>query len=138
VFAEFGPYGNGGASKNPGIVQIDSGSAANTIRMFCGGSGAPVFAVDTSSVNQVYISSGTGLIPSAISKITGAYKVNDFARAANGSTLGTDSSGTVPTLSQMFIGTGSAGVSELCGTIKRLTYFPTRLSNEVLQRITQP
>ena len=136
VFAEFGPYGNGGATKNPGIVQIDSGSAANTIRMFCGGTVFPVFAVDTSSVNQVYISTGT-LTPSATSKISGAYKVNDFARAVNGSNLGTDSSGTVPTLSQMLLGTGSAGVTELNGTIKRLTFWPTRLGGEVLQRITQ-
>lgn len=136
VFAEFGPYGNGGASKNLGIVQIDSGSAANTIRMFCGGTVSPVLAVDTSSVNQVYISSGT-LTPSLTSKITGAYKVNDFARAVNGSSLGTDSSGTVPTLSQMLIGTGSAGVSELCGTIKRLTFFPQRLPNSTLVALTQ-
>ena len=137
VFLEFGPYGNGGASKNPGIVQIDSGTAANTIRMFSGASISPVLDVTTSSVNQAYISSGA-LTPSLTSKITGAYKVNDFARAVNGSNLGTDSSGTVPTLSQMLIGTGNAGVSELCGTIKRLTYWPTRLGNEVLQRITQP
>jgi hypothetical protein len=137
VFSEFGPYGNGGALKNPAIVQIDSGSAANTIRMFCGSTLSPVFAVATSSVTQAYISSGTLLIPSATSKITGAYKVNDFARAANGSTLGTGSSGTVPTLSQMLIGTGNAGISELCGTIRRITYFPARLPNTALQRMTQ-
>jgi hypothetical protein len=137
VFAEFGPFGNGGGSKNPGIVQIDSGTAANTIRMFCGGSTSPVLAVDTSSVNQAYISSGT-LTPSLTSKITGAYKANDFARAVNGSSLGTDNSGTVPTLSQMLIGTGSAGVTELNGTIKRLTYWPVRLANTTLQQITQP
>jgi hypothetical protein len=135
VFAEFGPYGNGGATKNPGIVQIDSGSGVNTIRMFCGGSTSPVLGVDTSSVNQAYISSGT-LTPSLTSKITGAYRVNDFARAVNGANLGTDSSGTVPTVSQMLIGTGSAGVTELNGTIKRLVYWGQRLPNTTLQSIT--
>jgi hypothetical protein len=136
MFAEFGPYGNGGVSKNPGIIQIDSGSAANTIRMFSGGSISPVLDVTTSSVNQVYISSGL-LTPSLTSKISGAYKVNDFARAVNGSNLGTDSSGTVPTLNQMLIGTGNAGVAELNGTIKRFCFWPTRFANTTLQAITQ-
>ena len=136
VFAEFGPYGNGGATKNAGIVQIDSGSAVNRIGLFGGGIISPVFIVDTSSVNQVYISAST-ISPSAISKISGTYKVNDFARAVNGSNLGTDSSGSVPTVNQMLIGTGSAGVSELNGTIRRLVYWGQRLPNNVLQAITQ-
>ena len=136
VFAEFGPYGNGGGSKNPSIVQIDSGSVVNTIRMFCGASTVPVLNVETSSVGQVYISSGA-LTPSATSKISAAYKINDFARAFNGSNLGTDSSGSVPTVSQMLIGTGNAGVSELNGTIKRLTFFPQRLPNSTHQQLTQ-
>ena len=136
VYVEFGPYGNGGGSKNPGIFQIDSGSAVNTIRMFCGGSISPVLDVTTSSVNQAYISAGI-LTPSATSKISGSYKINDFARAFNGSNLATDSGGTVPTLSQMLIGTGSAGVSELNGHIRRLTYFPQRLPNSTLQQLTQ-
>jgi hypothetical protein len=136
VFAEFGPYGNGGAAKNAGIVQLDSGSAVNRIGLFGGSMISPVFIVDTSSVNQAYIFAST-ISPSATSRITGAYKINDFARAVNGSNLGTDSSGTVPTLNQMLIGIGSAGVSELCGTIRRLTYWPQRLANSTLQSITQ-
>ena len=135
MFAEFGPYGNGGATKNAGIVQIDSGSAANRIGLFGGGIISPVFIVDTSSVNQVYISASL-ISPSATSKISGSYKINDFARAVNGSNLGTDSSGSVPTVSQMLIGTGSAGVSELNGTIRRLTYWPQALPSR-LQALTQ-
>ena len=136
VFVEFGPYGNGGGSKNPGIVQIDSDSTVDRIRMFCGGSISAVLAVDTSSVSQAYIS-GNALTPSATSKISGSYKINDFARAVNGSNPGTDSSGSVPTVNQMLIGTGNAGVSGLNGTIKRLTFFPQRLANSTLQALTQ-
>jgi hypothetical protein len=137
VFAMFGPYANGGATKNPGIVQVDSGSAANRIGLFAGISISPVFIVDNSSVNQAYIPTGA-LTTSATSKISGAYKLNDFARAVNGSDLGTDSGGTVPTLSQMLIGAGSGGVNELNGTIRRLTYWNQRLPNSTLQAITQP
>lgn len=135
ILVEFGSYGDGGASRNGGIVQIDNGSAANRIGLFAGATTSPVFIVDNSSVNQVYISSGT-ISPSATSKIAGAYKVNDFARAVNGLSPGTDTSGTVPTVNQMLIGTGSAGVLPLCGTIRRLAYYPRRLSNIELQMIT--
>jgi hypothetical protein len=93
--------------------------------------------VTVSSTNQAYISAGA-LTPSTISKITAAYKVNDFARVFNGPNIGTDTSGTVPTVNQMLIANGSGGVGSLNGTIKRLTYWPVRLFNNILQTITQP
>ena len=137
MFAEFGPYGNGGASTNAGIAQLDGGSSANSIRMFGGSTVSPVLDVTVSSTNQAYISAGA-LTPSTISKITAAYKVNDFARVFNGPNIGTDTSGTVPTVNQMLIANGSGGVGSLNGTIKRLTYWPVRLFNNILQTITQP
>jgi hypothetical protein len=137
VFAEFGPYGNGGASTNAGIAQLDGGSSANSIRMFGGSTVSPVLDVTVSSANQAYISAGA-LTSSTISKITAAYKVNDFARVFNGPNIGTDASGTVPTVNQMLIANGSGGVGSLNGTIKRLAYWGTRLPNNILQQITQP
>ena len=58
----------------------------------------------------------------------------------NGGTVGTDASTGIPiTMSQIGIGTApwSIGTTLWNGHIARLTYWPTRLSNEVLQRITQ-
>jgi hypothetical protein len=134
LFAEFGPYGNGSATKNPGIVQIDNGSTVNRIRIFCGNFITSVYEVTISLVSQAYISSGV-LTPSTTNKMSAAYKDNDFARAVNGSAPNADSSGTVPTLSRMLIGTGSAGVTELNGTIRRIAFFPAYLT--ALQRLTQ-
>ena len=73
-------------------------------------------------------------------KAAGAYKVNSFQLASNG-VLGTeDNVGVVPTPDQLQIGSqeGSTANTFLNGTIKRLTYFPTRLANTTLQQITQP
>jgi hypothetical protein len=65
-----------------------------------------------------------------------SYATNDFAVSANGSNPLTDTSGSVPTgLTELLIGT--ALNTELNGTIRRLTYWPTRLPNETLQTITQ-
>jgi hypothetical protein len=136
VFSEIGSYSNAGASINAGFFQIDGGSSANTIRSFGGSTVSPVFDVTSSSTNQVYIFAGT-LIPSSISKLICAYKANDFARAVNGSNLDTDTSGTVPTVNQMLLGNGSGGVSPLNGTIRRISYYPRRLTNTQLQNLTK-
>ena len=66
-----------------------------------------------------------------------AMKANDFAAVADDAgTVAQNSSGTMPTPTQMQIGLGP-GNAQPCKPIKRLTYWPTRLGNEVLQRITQ-
>jgi hypothetical protein len=136
IFSEIGSYANAGASINAGFFQIDGGSSANTIRSFGGSTVSPVFDVTSSSTNQVYIFSGV-LTPSSISKLICAYKANDFVRVVNGSNLDTDTSGTVPTVNQMLLGNGSGGVSPLNGTIRRISYYPKRLTNSQLQNLTK-
>jgi hypothetical protein len=136
LFAEFGPYGNGGASSNPGVVQIDDGTSNNLVRFFAGASVSPVFSVNSGGSGQAYISTGT-LNPSVSSKVAGAYKVNDFARSFNGATAVLDTSGAVPVaVNRATIGLGNGGVGYLNGTISRIAYFPRRLSNAELQGIT--
>jgi hypothetical protein len=73
-------------------------------------------------------------------KAAGAYKVNSFQLASNGA-LGTeDNVGVVPTPDRIQIGSqdGSSVNTFLNGTIKRITYWPTRLANPTLQSITTP
>ena len=50
--------------------------------------------------------------------------------------VGTDTTGSALDATSLSIGS-LAGLTQLNGRIKRLTYWPTRLGNEVLQRITQ-
>lgn len=66
-----------------------------------------------------------------------AIKANDFARVYNGSNPATDLIGALPNgIDSLWIGSTSSSLP-LNGHIRRLTYFPQRLGNEVLQRITQ-
>jgi hypothetical protein len=68
------------------------------------------------------------------------------ATAQNGATLAIGSEVSVtqiaiprlPSIDRMWIGSFIGTGTFLNGTIRRLTYWPTRLSNEALQRITQP
>jgi hypothetical protein len=88
---------------------------------------------NTVTVADITVSS----LPTA--KAAGSYKLNSFQLASNG-VLGTeDGVGAVPTPDQMFIGSqdGATANTFINGTIRRLTYWPVRLGNNVLQQITQ-
>lgn len=66
------------------------------------------------------------------------YKVNDFMFTAIGSAGYTGTTGAVPvSVNQMLIGYEQGPTGQLGGTIKRLTYWPTRLPDNTLQSITQ-
>jgi len=65
------------------------------------------------------------------------YKANDFAATLNAGAVEVDVSGNCPTVSRLYVRANHAGAGQFSGTIRRLTYFPQRLSNANLQRITQ-
>lgn len=135
LFAEFGPYANGGATRNFGIVQMDDGTSNNMIRFFAGSTVSPVFQVTTATVTQAYLSSET-IANTSVSKISGAYKTNDFARSVNNTATTTDLTGTVPPVTRMIFGMGSIGVNELNGYLRSFSYYPTRLPNAALRALT--
>jgi hypothetical protein len=70
-------------------------------------------------------------------KIAAAYKVNDVAMTANAAAVQTDVTATVPVFTALGIGTrGTPGALIWGGHIRRITYYPRRLSNAELQAIT--
>jgi hypothetical protein len=70
-------------------------------------------------------------------KVAFAYKANDFAVYVNGTQVMTDSSGTVPTLSQLAIGYDIAsGLYEFGNSVNQAILFPTRLTNAELASLT--
>jgi hypothetical protein len=92
--------------------------------------------VRVGGVNQAAFTSGSAPVSGIVYKLAGAYKQNDFAFSVNGSTASTDSLGDMPTgLSQMDIGR-RAGSGIITGHIRKIAYWPKRLSNELLQQLT--
>jgi hypothetical protein len=104
-------------------------------------------AFTTGSFDQYIVRSGGSAVATIASastpsflvrKSTIAYKVDDFAITAEGLTPNTDTSGAVPVaVNQAFIGSALSGTEFLGGHVRRLTYWPTRLSNSTLQTITR-
>lgn len=64
-----------------------------------------------------------------------AYKANDFAFAGRGVLLGTDTSGSVPTVNRLAIGSANA-TAYINGPIARLIYWPVRIANSYLPQLT--
>jgi hypothetical protein len=69
-------------------------------------------------------------------KVAFAYKVNDFAVSTNAGAAATDTSGLIPVVNQIRIGAAQDGGVVLNGTIKKLSYYPLRLSNTNLVALT--
>jgi hypothetical protein len=134
VFAEYSFNG-----LNPGASNAAYGISDNTTANFIAGrtlsSAATNFQVRTGGADQVALNSVT-VAAGAVAKSAGAYALNDFSFTANAGTVQTDTSGTLPFVTQMQIGGLTFSVNPLNGTISRISYFNRRLANTELTAIT--
>ena len=65
-----------------------------------------------------------------------AYRANDFSLAANASSIGADTAGSVPAVDSLAIGRYTPAGNIVNGHIKKIAYYPKRLTNQELQAIT--
>jgi len=117
-----------------GLASLNDGSGSNVTQLFLTSSDAPRLEVYNGATQANLTASA--VTPTTAFKVAGAYKANDFALCSNGGAVGTDTSGAVPTVTQLSIGAINGATSPLNGHIRRITYWPTRLANAELQAIT--
>jgi hypothetical protein len=86
-------------------------------------------------VDQADINNASSFSNNATVKVAGAYAVNNFATSQGGGTVGTDVSGTLPTVTALYLGS-NGGTQYANSHLRRITYYPRRLSNAELQTIT--
>ena len=141
---EFDPITNGltntGANDFEYVYDVDSSGAptSNHILAVSAAYGPGVRAqTELAGVNQAALTSAATLGTGASLRQAYAYKANDFAGSLNGAAVLTDTSGTLPTPDRMAIGSQNAGGSgHFDGHIRRIRYWPNRLSNALLQEAT--
>jgi len=118
------------ASTFPRQISANDGTVNNNIRIGISGSTAFSGAVTTGGVAQAAITAGT---PTAltVAKVALSYKENDFQAAANG-TLGTaDVSGTVPTVTGVYLGRDPSGVYSN-SWLQQVIYYPAVKNTQTL------
>jgi hypothetical protein len=120
-------------------ISLEFGDGTNNNRFFLGSNtaGAANAAVVATATTQASLASANAFLTGTANSSL-AYRLDDFALVVNGGTPAVDVSGTVPTVSALYIGkAGSTASVNWSGTINRLTYWPQRLSNTTLQEVTR-
>lgn len=115
------------------VLSVDDNTANNRIELYTSTS-SQKFTVTTSGAAQADITAGTAS-STVINSQSAAYGSNDFSTSLNGAAAVTDTSGTIPVVTQLRIGANQAG-NTTAVPIARLTYYPTRLTNAQLQALT--
>jgi hypothetical protein len=136
VFTNYRCFAN---TAYPDVFNISDGTNANRQQQFIDGSNGFTTFRELVSSTQQGIASQVSTINSEI-KSVGAYSSIGLVFTLNGLNPSTNANVTHPTgLNKLSIGSSATGITNYFnGTIKRLTYWPTRLSNTTLQAITQP
>lgn len=129
------------ASTRPSFASLDDNSGNNRIQLRRNNAGPFQLSalVVVGGVTQAAIGkSANSWTDSGTKKAALTYKANDFNGAFNGVMFDApDTSGTVPTVTQLVIGGGiTAGVNYLNGHIRKLRYYPKRLADAQLQGMT--
>jgi hypothetical protein len=132
LYGEFStPAQQNTVGNNMNIVSLSDGTIDNRIRFTTGG-GAN-FEVAVSGVAQASI--GSAYVANTTLKFAGAYKANDFAFSSGGGVPSTDTSGSIPTVSQMQLGDFLTN-RNMSGHLRRVAYYPVILTAAQLQALT--
>jgi hypothetical protein len=126
-----------GTNQFPYKLQIDDGTANNRIISLARVLSSytdQTYAIQVGGVNQAVFDTNTN---NGNSKAAIAYKINDFAFAVAGTLQNTDTSGSVPTVNRMLLGNQSGSGNWLNGTIRKIAFYPQRVTNAQLQALTR-
>jgi hypothetical protein len=127
-----------GLSTNDYYAALNDGTASNLIGIGVASSGSWRFLVNNVGNIEASISFGV-VTANTVFKHSGAYKVNDFAACVNGGSVGTDTSGVVPSgITTLSLNASHLTTNQFNGYLRRITYYNTRLPNAQLQALTAP
>lgn len=126
------------AAGERGVFGVDDGTTNNTCTI-----GFQISSIDNidnrlrnAGTNHVAIQAGT-ISASVMNKCAFGVALNDAAAYQSGSSIGTDTSCTVPAgLANWRVGRTNAAIGQLNGWLKRVLYVPRRMSNTELGNIT--
>lgn len=116
------------------VYAFDNGTNAESVRLArIAATNTARFLVVDGGVGQASLDNT--FTSSTAFKSASAWTADDIATAFNGGTVGTDATGTLPTITSLQLGLAAGSSIGNCH-ILRFDYYPTRLDNATLQRLT--
>lgn len=116
------------------LASINNGTAAERFELLYSSASEAQAIISDGNVTQASFTEA--VTKTNVIKIALAYEINNSNASINGSSEATDTSCTMPTVTQLNIGSRQSASNPINGHIRRITYYPRRLSNAELQAIT--
>lgn len=137
IYAEFA-LTQPASGLNQFLARFSDNSYNNSIADNVTGSGFAQLATASGGVFDGTASTAVAVSANTVTKFAGAYAANDLAACKDGGTVAVDPSATIPSgLTRFDLGSDHAGANRIrSGYLRRITYYPRRLSNVDLQAIT--
>jgi len=138
LFAQFTYNGSSSSTAFERIIAVGDGTGNNRIIVLKNNTNSQLY-VFVSNGNVIQVSSGgitnTNII--GTHKVAFAYKANDFVCYFDGAQVFSDTIGTVPAVSNLYVGCDEvSSLNQLDGTISKAILFKTRLINTELATLT--
>jgi hypothetical protein len=131
VLAEFSVAG---VSSTQTVLSLDNGTTNERITLRASVGTLGLFINDGGVAQGTLTSSA--LTAGTIYRAAFRYALNDFALCVNRGSVVTDTSGTLPTVTQLALGGRASGTEPLFGWLRRVQYWPYAMPNGMLQSIT--
>jgi hypothetical protein len=124
-----------GDAVNKDAISIDDGTSNNTIQIRWSSGALAQAAVTVGGVNQASIAPAGYSTVGTVYKRAFAFAVNDFQQVINGTSVGIDTSGSLPTVTTMRL-SSVASLGQMCGYFRRMTFYPRRMAQAEMITIT--
>jgi hypothetical protein len=137
IYAEFAVT-QPSSGANQFVARVSDNSYNNQIGDFVSTTGFAAISTASGGVFDGLASTAIAVSANTVAKFAGAYSANDLAACKDGGTVATDATATIPSgLTRFDLGSDHAGFNNVkAGYLRRITYYPRRLSNAELQAIT--
>jgi hypothetical protein len=122
-------------TQNQTILQADNNTVSEYISFWLNGGLAAAWIKDN-NVNQVTASTAGIILANTVYKLGLSYALNDVAVCINGATPILDTAATMPTPTQLRIGTDGVAADYLNGHTRRIRFWNTAKSDAELQTLT--
>jgi hypothetical protein len=138
VYAEFVTGGTPVTGvANRYVCDIADSAGTNRLLFSWNTSNKSQFQVVSGNTTYANLNSVASLVSGSTYKLIGGYKVDDFGMSLDAAAVVADTSGLVPSgVTFISIGNRYTGSEYLNGTIKKLSFYPAKLTSAQLQALT--